>query len=245
LLPALFGIKDYESYQKNELQKNENQLSKILVHKIDTYQGDLIFPLPEVRSLHKAMQKVASGNDKLKVLTTFGETQLLDLQKDSSKEQQILSTSYANIFNSAGINSSLFTSNTVEGLKISIKMDSAMIWGYIEELSNFFSLTLNKHYNLNPLQLKIRILNIDVFNEKEQVEQFVAHAQFGIGVTEAIIASGTPQREIGTKLRIEGLLDFNAMMKPLQSSHTQTGDDATDGDGPKPKVKKKSEDEVE
>jgi len=241
LLPALFGIKDYESYQKNELQKNENQLEKILVHKIDTYQGDLIFSLPEVKSLHKAMQKIASGNDKLKVLTTFGNTELLDLQKDSVKEHKILSESYANIFSSAGLNSNLFTSNTVEGLRISIKMDAAMVWGYIEQFSNFFSLALNKFYNLSPLQLKIRILNIDVFNEIQQVEQYVNNAQYGIGVTEAIIANGIPQREIGIKLRVEDLLDFNTMMKPLQSSHTQSGDDATESEED---VKKKSK-EVE
>jgi len=240
MLPALYGIKDYESYQQNELQKNENQLEKILVHKIDTYQGDLIFPLPEIKSLHKAMQKIASGNDKLKVLTTFGQTELLDLQKDSAKENQILTQAYDNIFNSAGLNNSLFTSNTVEGLKISIKMDASLMWGYIEQLSNFFSLSLNKFYNLSPLQLRIRILNIDVFNEQEQVSQFLENAQYGIGVTEAIIASGTPQREIGTKLRVEGLLDYNSIMKPLQSSHTTTGDDASTEEEPKtPKTTKK------
>jgi len=117
------------------------------------------------------------------------------------------------------------------------------MWGYIEQLSNFFSLSLNKFYNLNPLQIKIRILNIDVFNEADQIAQFLENAQYGIGVTEAIVASGIPQREIGTKLRVESLLDFNSMMKPLQSSHTMAGDDASteesDETKPKPKPAKK------
>ncbi len=52
------------------------------------------------------------------------------------------------------------------------------------------------------------------------------NAEYGIGRLEAVVASGTKQKHISYKSKLEEFLDLDNILKPLASSHTQSGKEA-------------------
>lgn len=225
LLSSLIGTTTAGIYEENELTKSTTSLEKILVNRLETYEGSPVFSLPQAKGFHKAMSKVTAGNSKLKTLTVFGPVELLDLQEDASNQDEILTRAYKNIFQTAGINSELFMGDSADSLKASLQMDQNMIWDYIKDITNFYTVVINKFYNLSPFEARLKILNISSFNESEKVAEYLSRAEYGIGVTEAIVAAGIPQKNIELKLRIESLLELSTKLKPLQSSHTTSSTD--------------------
>ena len=59
------------------------------------------------------------------------------------------------------------------------------------------------------------------------MELYRGNAEYGIGRLEAIVASGTKQRDIMHKSALEEFLKLDEILKPLASSHTQTNKDET------------------
>ena len=57
------------------------------------------------------------------------------------------------------------------------------------------------------------------------MELYRGNAEYGIGRLEAIVASGTKQRDIMHKSALEEFLKLDEILKPLASSHTQTNDE--------------------
>ena len=49
------------------------------------------------------------------------------------------------------------------------------------------------------------------------------NAEYGIGRLEAVVASGTKQKHISYKSKLEEFLKLSDILKPLASSHTQSG----------------------
>lgn len=56
------------------------------------------------------------------------------------------------------------------------------------------------------------------------MELYRGNAEYGIGRLEAIVASGTKQRDITHKAVLEDFLKLDEILKPLASSHTTPGD---------------------
>jgi hypothetical protein len=49
------------------------------------------------------------------------------------------------------------------------------------------------------------------------------NAEYGIGRLEAVVASGTKQKSLQAKADLEEFLKLDEILKPLVSSHTQSG----------------------
>jgi hypothetical protein len=71
------------------------------------YQDQFIFTLDEVGAIQKAISKIVSSHDGLETITTFGDTELLKLQEEGSRENKQVSQSYTNIYQSAGLNANM------------------------------------------------------------------------------------------------------------------------------------------
>lgn len=57
------------------------------------------------------------------------------------------------------------------------------------------------------------------------MESYRQNAEYGIGILDAIVASGIKQSEIQDTLELEEYLELNKRLKPLQSSHTTSSSD--------------------
>jgi hypothetical protein len=55
------------------------------------------------------------------------------------------------------------------------------------------------------------------------MELYRRNAEFGVGKLELIVASGTKQKHIAPKSRLEEYLKLEEILIPLKSSHTQSG----------------------
>ena len=230
-LYASFGIIDYDITKANEIQRSQNELEKILVHQIPhTGDGELMFDLDEAVELHSSMAKALNGVKGLKLLTTFGATELLELQPEKTKENKTLQQAYDNIFNSAGMNPALFNADSKESLAASLQRDQSYIFKQLDLIINFYNLAINNLYNFNPYQASINLLHISNYDEIVKIPLYMSNANFGIGKLEAIVATGIKQRDITDKYELEKFLELDKILVPLQSAYTSTPSDVVSSD---------------
>lgn len=222
-LTALRSILDYSVYRKTEVERTESLLDKVITHKIPSHDGNLIFDLPEVKDLHASMAKSLGSSSRTKLMTTFGETEILSLQEVSGVKNETLQIANRAIFSSTGINPNLFNDDDPTSLDVSLKRDGAVIWEVVQKLVNFYNLTINHLFNFKNYQIQLNMLHINHYNEKESMEIFRKNAEFGIGKLELIVASGAKQRDIPHKHELEEFLKLDSILTPLKSAHTQSG----------------------
>lgn len=223
---AAFGLVDYEIMKNSEITRAQNELEKILVHEIPhTPDGELMFELEEAVDLHNSMAKALSGVSGLKLLTTFGKTDLLELQPERTKENKSMEQAYKGIFQSAGMNPTLFVGDSKEALQASIQKDQAYVFKQLDLIVNFYNLAINNLYNFSPYQCHINLLRISNYDEQAKVQMYMNNANFGIGKLEAVVAAGIKQKDITDKYNLEQFLELDKILVPLQSAYTATPND--------------------
>lgn len=225
-LAVLKSLFDYEKYRDNEVERSSAQLDRVITHKIPTYENQLLFELPEVQALHRGMSRIITANNtnkRTRLMTTFGEVQVHPMQAESSVQNDSIKKGHEAIFRSGGLNTELFTGDIKESLDISLKRDESYVWTYIQQLLNFYNLTINNLYNFKGFQLELTLLPITHYNHKELMEMYRRNAEYGIGKIESVVASGTKQRHIQPKSELEEFLKLDEILKPLESSHTRSG----------------------
>ena|GEM_PF-6169938 len=76
------------------------------------------------------------------------------------------------------------------------------------------------------------MLPITHYNKAESLELYRSNAEYGVGILEFIVASGTKQKHITPKAELETYLKLEEILQPLQSSHTQSGKDTSTDSAP-------------
>lgn len=229
----LYGsILDYEKYQDNELERNENLLKYIVVHTMPHYEDKLIFEVDEVAAIHKSLKKIVDTSEKARLITTYGDVHVDKISENDRAENEVLSKAFKSIFNNAGFNSGIFTSETVEGLKMSLVRDKAIVWKYVQALVNFYSIAINNWFDFKTYEADIDILPISPYTYNDDIKVFKENATLGVGKLDFIIASGIKQRNIRDQLELEQFLKLDSIT-PMQTSYTQTAEDRTEEESSK------------
>lgn len=212
---------DYNSYKDIKLDAAAQQLDTILVHQIPTNsEGDLIMEVDEALSVASEMRKALSSISNLKVVTAFGKTDLYNLQAKTSEQFDVLNTAYNNIYSSAGVDYHVFVSD--RDLEVSLRRDKAFMWDFYQRVMLFYNVTFNELINFNPYQCKINLLPISVQMEQEDVKRFIEYAGAGIGRLQAVAATGMKQVDLEDGFNVEKFLNFDKILKPLQSMYTSS-----------------------
>ena len=230
-LSVLRTLFDFQNYRETEVERNSAELDRIVAHKIPSYEGELLFEIPEVQDLHKRMSRIISVNNtnrRTRLITSFGDLEVLPLQQQSSVQNETLEKAHEAIFRSAGVNTNLFTGNTKDALDISLQRDQSYVWRYVTQLLNFYNLTINNLYNFKGFQAEINMLPVSHYNLEKMMEMYRRNAEFGIGRLESIVASGTKQKHITHKSKLEEFLKLDEVLKPLKSSHTRSEEEQKD-----------------
>lgn len=220
----LGSILDYEKYQDNELERNENALKYIVVQTMPHYEDKLIFEMDEVKALHQSMKKVIDKGEKARLLTTFGTINVEKLSENDTVENEVLTKAFKAIFNNAGFNSNIFTSDSVTALKYSLIRDRGLVWKYIEALASFYSIAINNWYDFKTLQADIDILPISSYTYEDDIKIYKENASLGVGKIDYLVASGIKQKNIEDVLDLEQRLHLDRIT-PMQTSYTQTAED--------------------
>lgn len=61
------------------------------------------------------------------------------------------------------------------------------------------------------------------YNQSEMMDAYRRGGEYGLSRLEAVVASGTKQRHLASKASLEEHLNLDEILKPLSSSHTQSG----------------------
>ncbi len=214
---------NYDETVNIQTRKGRGQVDSILNVQIpldnDKYP---IFDAFEAAELQATLATQLKGVDGLKVLTTFGNVDLVKPQQSESVKNEATSNAYNQIFEEAMINPELFRADTDYALSVSLNRDAGFVWTILEKLMNYFNLSLNKTYNFNDYELYVQMLPITKYNFEEQQNAYRRAAEYGIGKLEAVVSTGIKQSIIFDKAELEDALQLDDILKPLQSSHTRS-----------------------
>ena len=253
-IPTLFyaygSIINYENYQANELERSGAQLESIVVHKLPTYQNELILEIPEMNVLHKKLAPLVTNASRARLMTTIGDVTVQHLQDKETRENTILEKAFKSVFDNAGLNNAQFTGDSKEAIASSMRIDKNIVWSQVEEFMNFINVAVNNLIKpIRGYQIEIEMLPISRDTYVEDLRTYRENASLGVGITSFIVASGIKQKNIQSYLEMEKNLDYVNRLKPLQSSHTTPGtdkpaDEQTDKESEKgPGNSKKDEEE--
>lgn len=221
LFKQVFSLKRYDLYQQNELDKNTQQIEKIISHEMPNYQGELLVDIPEMKELHNSIKKQLSPNKNVKLVTTLGKMQVLPLSEEGSKDVNTLINAYKTVYNDSGANNDLFVGNTSNSTAASINRDDSLVWNYIQQLQLIYNLSLNNLFNFKGYQCNISILPTTHYNRAEMQEILFKNVSMGISKLDFIIASGNKQIDINDSLILEKELKLDRYT-PFSTAYTQT-----------------------
>lgn len=227
LLYTLGSIGNYEQYQDNELERNGNLLKYLVVQTMPHFQNDLIFTVDEVQDLHRSLRNKIEVDDKARLITTWGEVHVEKISDTDSSDSDVTAKAYRDIFNNAGLNSTIFTSDSVEALKMAIRRDKSVIYTYVEAITNFYIIAVNNGWDWKNYQADIEILPISNYTYNDDIKIYKDNATLGVNKLDYFIASGTKQKNIQDQLILEDYLHLNDL-KPMQTSYTQSGNEESD-----------------
>lgn len=226
-LNILRSILQYEQYAENELQRSEQQLDKIIAHKMPTWEDKLVVGIEEMAELHKSMAAQLAKNNHTRLMTTFGDMDVLSVGNDESKENKTLENAYAAIYDNAGENNGLFSATQKESLDYSLRRDESIVWKFVQQLTSIFNIAINNSFNFKGYQCDLNILPITNYNRKDMMEIYKQGATLGVGKLEYIISTGTKQVDIQAKIDLENYLNLE-QLKPLSTSYTQNDNSKTE-----------------
>lgn len=219
---ALDGILEYETVRGNEIEKSDNELKSIFIHRIPVEDGEPIFDINEVVAIQQKIAQIVGNHKGLDSITTFGESEIHRLQDEGKMENKRIEQSFKTIYNSAGINANIFNGTIDKALEINLSTDKALVWSVIQNINSFVNLTLNNLFKFKAYQTEVNLLPITIYKEKEEVKAYMEAATFGVGKLDAVVALGIKQKHLLDRKKLEDEIKLDELLVPLKSSHTTT-----------------------
>lgn len=219
---AFIGIRNYEGYAQNELDRSTQALQTIVEHHIPTYQDKLLLETPEMNLLHKKLSSITRSAKNTRLVTTIGDVhvhQLLD--SNNTVADKTLENAYKSIYDTAGLNNGLFYGTNQYSVEASMSIDRGYVWQLIEKLMNFYNVALNNlGIDFKGYQAELTMIPISRDKTQADIDRYRENAKVGVGILPFMIASGIKQKDIDSHLDMEANLNLVMRLVPLRSSNT-------------------------
>ena len=227
LIASIPEIKKLTDAITREATRDQNELYKILIQRmpIDN-KGELVFQLDEVADIHASVAEMLKDTDTVEVLTTFGDTDLENLQDSTAASQSSdrIEKYKTNAWNAAGRSSILFNATNSSSLAYSIKKDETIMMAYLNVYESWLKFLINERFKRPGLTFDFEILPTTVFNRSDLQGLYFRGAQYGYSKMFAGVSMGIKQRDQLSLMNFENdFLKMSAKMIPLQSSYTTPG----------------------
>lgn len=219
-IPAISRLKDYE---KADLDSVQNELSKLVINKIPLdKENELAFELPEIEAVHRGIVDMLSDNPHIDVITTFCDTEVASLGSTVDNVRNDLSTITHLVYNEAGVSKQLFDNDSAISIQYSVQNDLSLVLALLKPIQHWITYIVNQKFGRNEeFFYEINILPISHYNREEMSSLYLKGAQYGYSKFYAGAALGIKQTDLISLTKVENdMLDLDARMVPLQSSHT-------------------------
>ena len=225
-IPDLAKMKDAV---KREEKRDENELYKLLIHKMPTdSNGHLVFELDEIAEIHAGIASMLQDLDTVDVLTTLGDATLESLQDSSAATQSNsrIEKYSDNAWDALGSSKLFFNADNSSSLAYVIKRLESVMQEYMNAYATWIKFLINSRFSRTGLTFDFEILPITKFNIKDYKDYYLSMAQFGYPKMRVAAAMGIKQRNLVSTIDFENeFLNLDEKMRPLLSSYTQTGDE--------------------
>lgn len=220
LIPLLDDLDDYKIIDK---ERNKLALKRIIVQKIALDGSKLVFEPAEAEEMHEGVLDMLANNPDVDVITGYNDIQLLDLSSDDDEKTEIKDMQDL-IYESAGMSKEFFFPTTEAGLSYSANNDLAMMMILGQRFSHFFTALLNYKFENKKIKFELIILPLSYYNSADYTSRAKELASFGYSFLTPILSTGLNQANLANLKMLENdLLDLDEILKPLQSSYTQSG----------------------
>ena len=220
LIPLLDDLDDYKEIDK---ERNLQALKRILVQQVKTDGLKLVFEPEEAEVMHDGALEMLSNNPDIDVLTTYNDVSLLDLSSTDDEKTEIEDVQNL-IYESAGVSKEFFFATTEAGLNYSTNNDIAMMMILGQRFAHFFTALLNYKFETKKIRFKFLILPLSYYNSADYTSRAKELAAFGYSFLTPILSTGLDQTNLANLKMLENdLLELDEILKPLQSSYTQSG----------------------
>lgn len=220
LIPLLDDLDDYKVLDK---ERNKQALKRILVQQVALDGNKLVFEPNEAEEMHEGVVDMLSNNPDVDVITTYNKIDLLDLSSDDDEKTEIKDMQNL-IYESAGMSKEFFFPTTEAGLAYSANNDLAMMMILGQRFAHFFTALLNYKFENKKMRFKLIILPLSYYNSADYTSRARELASFGYSFLTPILSTGLDQTNLANLKMLENdLLELDEILKPLQSSYTQSG----------------------
>ena len=220
LIPLLTSLNDYEDIDK---QRNIQALRRILVQEVPHDGMKLVFEPQEAEQMHNGAIQMLQKNKDVDVITSYAKVNLLDMSSRDDEKTDITDMQDL-IYSSAGMSKELFFATTAAGIEYSINNDLALVMILGQAFAHFFTVLLNYKFETSKVKFKLLIVPISYYNSSDYTSRARELASFGYSFLTPILSTGLDQTNLAALKALENdLLDLDEILKPLQSSYTQSG----------------------
>ena len=227
LIASIPELKKLDDAIKREEKRDENELYKLLIQRMPIDKnGELVFQLEEIADIHASVADMLADLDTVDVLTTFGDTNLENLQDTTAATQSSdrIDKYKKNAWDALGRSELLFNAENSSSLAYAIKKDETLMLAYINVYETWIKYILNKDFARKGLTFDFEILLTTRFNQDELQAAFFRGAQYGYSKMFAGVALGMKQMDQLSLMNFENdFLKMSEKMVPLQSSYTTSG----------------------
>ena len=234
-LPHIIDLDDLQGIQK---KKAESQLLKIMVQKIPLDKnGEFIFDMEEAKAMHANAVRMLARAINVDVLTTFADSELLDLEERRTNASRDNEDWAKSTFGEMGISQQLFATEGNIALEKSILNDESISMQLLLQYQDWLNYILhNKFIQNNPeYTFDIWFPRLTQHNRADMARLYKEQAALGYSKVLPAVALGQSQSNFLATILFENeFLGLTDIMEPVKMASTQSGK-AKDGAGRPPK----------
>lgn len=234
---SIFDIDGFKQLRKDreELQ-NYMIISQQLPIRTDSEDNnDFLIDRDTMNYFHNTIAD--SLPDNVALITSPMKLDSIKFDKDTVENDGVTKAERA-FWESSGTSQSLFNAvnGTSSSINMSIKTDEAIVLTLLTQIERWVNRLLKRKFT-NPL-FKVEILGVTQFNQNEIFEKYLKASQFGIPVKSHIgaIMGLSPIGMLDMTYLENDILQIPKDFIPLQSSHTQNGEDSEENGRPQSDV---------
>lgn len=213
---------EYDSAVDTELQRDLEEIRKIIVQKIPHLQdGQLLFEPDEAAEMHSGAVNMLRKNENISVLTTYCDVDAITSKTSAENANNVLERMEQNIYAQAGVSSELFATKSASALDKSLDNDLALMMYLAHKFEVFTTSVLNELFSNANITFKYTILPVSYFNADKFVDTSFKLVGSGYSFLMPAAAMGLSQRDLVNVKDLENdVLKLHEKLLPLMNSYT-------------------------